>query len=53
MRKFTATLTDSQYVYVKGLGKMGLSRLIQQQLDAKVPPKRKRWWRSLIEVEDE
>ena len=51
-RQFTATLTEDQYAYVKSLGKMGLSRLIQNIMAAEglyvveAPPKS--WWRILL-----
>jgi hypothetical protein len=50
-RQFTATLTEDQYAYVKSLGRLGLSRLIQNIMAAEglylVEGKKPwyRWWR--------
>ena len=60
-RQFTATLTEEQYAYVKSLGRLGLSRLIQNIIDndadldfrrewvsALTKPEPKPWWRRIL-----
>jgi hypothetical protein len=48
-RLFTATLTEDQYAYVKSLGRLGLSRLIQKIMDTNgllyVTPPAPKWWK--------
>lgn len=51
MKQFTATLTDDQYAYVKSLGRLGLSRLIQDVMDKRAwvtalsAPDSNPWWK--------